>query len=160
MQSLITHDSLMTLYTVGLPEVCCSTYTPMCQCSLHALNSNHTSLLMRPNAFHSSTCTCCCCMIARENARHYISFVLQLKSARSMERQAAQQAQQSANSLRHTSSILRTPSLSGALRGMRIRGGETGVEGAASAAATPVPEKATKSVPAHDGGCFTCAFDR
>ncbi|DBA79590.1 TPA: hypothetical protein ACH3X1_008277 [Trebouxia sp. C0004] len=83
-----------------------------------------------------------------------------LKSARSMERQAAQQAQQSANSLRHTSSILRTPSLSGALRGMRIRGGETGGEGAAPAAATPVPEKATKSVPAHDGGCFTCAFDR
>ncbi len=88
-----------------------------------------------------------------------ICFALQLKSARSMERQAAQQAQQSANSLRHTSSILRTPSLSGALRGMRIRGGETGGEGA-PAAATPVPEKATKSVPAHDGGCFTCAFDR
>ncbi|DBB04827.1 TPA: hypothetical protein ACH3X3_010116 [Trebouxia sp. C0006] len=83
-----------------------------------------------------------------------------LKSASSMERQAAQQAQQSANSLRHTSSILRTPSLSGALRGMRIRGGETGAEGAAPAPATPVPEKATKSVPAHDGGCFTCAFDR
>ena len=76
-----------------------------------------------------------------------------------MERQAAQQAQQSANSLRHTSSILRTPSLSGALRGMRIRG-ETGGEGATPAAATPVPEKATKSVPAHDGGCFTFAFDR
>ena len=88
------------------------------------------------------------------------SFALQVKSARSMERQAAQQAQQSANSLRHTSSILRTPSLSGALRGMRIRGGETGAEGAAPAPATPVPEKATKSVPAHDGGCFTCAFDR
>ncbi len=87
-------------------------------------------------------------------------FALQLKSARSMERQAAQQAQQSANTLRQTSSILRTPSLSGALRGMRIRGGETGGEGAAPAAATPVPEKATKSVPAHDGGCFTCAFDR
>ncbi|DBA83439.1 hypothetical protein WJX79_006327 [Trebouxia sp. C0005] len=83
-----------------------------------------------------------------------------LKSARSMERQAAQQAQQSANSMRHTSSILRTPSLSGALRGMRIRGAETGGEVAAPAAATPVPEKATKSVPAHDGGCFTCAFDR
>ena len=28
------------------------------------------------------------------------------------------------------------------------------------AAVTPVPSKALKSVPAHDGGCFTCAFDR
>lgn len=46
------------------------------------------------------------------------------------------------------------------------RGGGAGGHGegegasAAAAVATPVPEKATKSVAAHDGGCFTCAFDR
>lgn len=43
-------------------------------------------------------------------------------------------------------------------------GGQGGVLGGAgdgaSAAATPVPEMATKSVAAHAGGCFTCAFDR
>lgn len=40
-----------------------------------------------------------------------------------------------------------------------MRGGETGGE-AGPSAATPVPEKAIKSLPAHNGGCFTCAFDR
>ena len=92
---------------------------------------------------------------------------MQLANARSMERQAAQQAQQSAKSLRHTSSNLRTASLTDTLRGMTIRGsgsggaggGGAGVEGAA-AVTIPVPDKATKSVAAHDGGCFTCAFDR
>ena len=85
--------------------------------------------------------------------------LLQLKNAKSMERQAALQAQQSANSLRHTSSILRTPSLSGALKGLRMKAGGAGEE-AGPSAATVVPEKANKSIPAHDGGCFTCAFDR
>lgn len=85
--------------------------------------------------------------------------LLQLTNAKSMERQAALQAQQSANSLRHTSSILRTPGLSGALKGLRMKAGGAGEE-AGPSAATVVPEKANKSIPAHDGGCFTCAFDR
>ena len=93
------------------------------------------------------------------NARLTTDCALQLKSARSMERQAALQAQQSANSLKHTSSILRSPSLTGALKGLSMRAGRGGAEGGPSAA-TPMPDKATKSVPAHDGGCFTCAFDR
>ena len=89
-----------------------------------------------------------------------------------MERAAAQQAQQSAKALRHTSSNLRTASLSNTLKGLTMRGGSKGVRGqdsgeglgdevaSSSAAATPVPDKVTKTVSAHDGGCFTCAFDR
>ena len=87
-----------------------------------------------------------------------------------MEQRAAQQAQQTVSSLQPTSSSRRT-SLTDTLRGLTMRnsgpgasGGQGGVLGGAgdgaSASATPVPEMATKSVAAHAGGCFTCAFDR
>lgn len=79
--------------------------------------------------------------------------------------------QQAAASLLQASSSRRTGSLTNTLRGLTMRGSGSGgaasqgmgVGGEAeggSAVATPAPEKATKSVAAHDGGCFTCAFDR
>lgn len=98
---------------------------------------------------------------------------LQLAHARSIEQQAAQQAQQTATPQRTTSGRRLTDTLrgltmrsggSGAAAGRGVgAGGQVEGEGASAAAAavtTPVPEKATKSVAAHDGGCFTCAFDR
>ena len=102
--------------------------------------------------------------------------MLQLAHARSIQQQAAQQAQQTATPQPTTSSNRRT-SFTDTLRGLTKRGSGPGAaagrgggagghdegeaEGStAAAAATPVPEKATKSVAAHDGGCFTCAFDR
>ncbi|KAL3161687.1 hypothetical protein ABBQ38_008786 [Trebouxia sp. C0009 RCD-2024] len=92
-----------------------------------------------------------------------------LARARSMEQQAAASLQQAPSS----SSSRRTSSLTNTLRGLTMRASGSGAaagQGAGvglggeleggSAAATPMPEKATKSVSAHDGGCFTCAFDR
>lgn len=98
-----------------------------------------------------------------------VYLLLQLARARSMEQQAAASLQQAPSS----SSSRRTSSLTNTLRGLTMRASGSGAaagQGAGvglggeleggSAAATPMPEKATKSVSAHDGGCFTCAFDR
>ena len=84
---------------------------------------------------------------------------LQLENARHMQRAAAVQTQQSARSLKTRSQSMGTPPLQEQLRRFTLAGV---AEGGPSDAVTSraVPTQLAKAVPAHDGGCLTCAFDR
>ena len=76
-----------------------------------------------------------------------------------MQRAAAVQTQQSARSLKTRSQSMGTPPLKEQLGSLSLAGV---AEGGSSDAVTlrAVPTQLAKAVPAHDGGCLTCAFDR